>query len=458
MRFREHTSSILVAALSSFFGAGLIQATGLISDLFGAEDSPSVQAGLLSVAGVFIGLAMYTGAVVTSNTFGTIVAGRTRTIALMRLVGASAAQLRRSVAREGLVVGAIGSVIGAIVAIAVSTGIIRWQVGAGNLPDLAYRVIDPLVLLPMAAVVLTTWLASLVGSRRVLDVSPVQATAGAQEPGVEEAKKRIVRNVIALVFVIGGGALLALGILVGLVSPLGLFIAFFGGVGSFTGIVLGAHLVMPVVLRAVGRLLGGSASAKLAAANAVRYPARSTRSTIGLVIGVTLVVTFSVAAASYQSMIGQAVGLTPEQTAQADQGLAITFGVLSALIGFSAVIAAVGMVNNLSLTVLQRTRELGLLRALGFTKRQVRTMIAAESAQMVVAAVGLGLALGIFYGWAAAQSLLASLLGTGIVLPTMPWVLIAGVVVGGALLALLASVAPSRRATATSPVRALTVV
>ncbi len=457
MRFREHTSSILVAALSSFFGAGLIQATGLISDIFGGEDSPTVQSALFPVAAVFIGLAMYTGAIVTSNTFGTIVAGRTRTIALMRLVGASAAQLRRSVAREGLVVGAIGSVIGAVIAVSLSLGIIRWQVDAGNMPDVAYRIVDPLVLLPIAAVVLTTWIASLVGSRRVLDVSPVQATAGAQEPGVEEAKSRTVRNVFALVLVIGGAALLALGVLVGLVSPLGLFIAFFGGIGSFTGIVLGAHLVMPAVLRAVGHLFGRSAPARLAAANAVRYPARSTRNTIGLVIGVTLVTTFSVAAASYQAMIGEAIGLTAEETAQANQALAITFGILSALIGFSAVIAAVGMVNNLSLTVLQRTRELGLLRALGFTTGQVRRMIVAESAQMVIAAVGLGPVLGVFYGWAAAQSLLASILGTGVVLPTLPWLLIGGVVIGGAVLALVASVAPSRRATSVTPVRALSV-
>lgn len=89
--------------------------------------------------------------------------------------------------------------------------------------------------------------------------------------------------------------------------------------------------------------------------------------------------------------------------------------------GFSALIAAVGMVNNLSLNVLQRTRELGLLRALGFTARQIRRMILIESAQLSGAAVAVGLALGTIYGWAGAQSLIGSIPGSpGIVLPTVP--------------------------------------
>jgi len=458
MRTGEHVSSILVAALSSFFGVGLIQATGLITDIFDGSGGEGVQSALVAVASVFIGLAMYTGAVVTANTFGTIIAGRARTIALMRLVGASASQLRRSVSREGLAVGAIGSVIGAVIAVLVTVGLVRWQVGEGNLPDVAYRIVDPLVVLPIVAVVLTTWIASRVGSRRVLDVSPIQATTGAQEAGVEDAKRKTLRNYLALTLVVLGTGLLLLGVVVGFVSPLGLLIAFLGGVVSFTGIVLGAHLVMPAVLHATGRLLGRSAAATLAASNAVRYPERSTRNTVGLVIGVTLVVTFSVAAASYQAMLSEAIGLSPDEIAQAAQALAITFGVLSALIGFSAVIAAVGLVNNLSLTVLQRTRELGLLRALGFTRGQVRRMIVAESAQMVLAAVGLGLVLGVFYGWAAAQSMLASLLNTGLVVPSMPWLMIGGIVLGGVVLAIVASVVPTRRATQISPVRALQVV
>jgi putative ABC transport system permease protein len=106
--------------------------------------------------------------------------------------------------------------------------------------------------------------------------------------------------------------------------------------------------------------------------------------------------------------------------------------------------------------VLQRRRELGLLRALGFTVPQVRRMVLAESAQLTFSAVVLGLVLGAFYGWAGAQSLLGTA-SDGIVVPGMPWLVIALVVVAGAVLTAVASWAPARAAVRVSPVEALAV-
>jgi len=57
---------------------------------------------------------MYVAAIVTANTFSTIIAGRTRQIALMRLIGASARSQRSEVGRQGLIVGVIGAVIGLV--------------------------------------------------------------------------------------------------------------------------------------------------------------------------------------------------------------------------------------------------------------------------------------------------------------------------------------------------------
>ncbi|MEJ1231313.1 MAG: ABC transporter permease [Galbitalea sp.] len=126
--------------------------------------------------------------------------------------------------------------------------------------------------------------------------------------------------------------------------------------------------------------------------------------------------------------------------------------------GFSALIAAIGMVNNLSLSVLQRTRELGLLRALGFTARQVRSMILAESGQLAIAAVALGLLLGTLYGWAGAVAMLGSNGESGgLRWPAFPPLLLVAIVVTAALLTWAASVAPSRRATRIAPVEALAV-
>jgi putative ABC transport system permease protein len=117
----------------------------------------------------------------------------------------------------------------------------------------------------------------------------------------------------------------------------------------------------------------------------------------------------------------------------------------------------VGVVNALSLSVLQRRRELGLLRALGFSARQIRRMVLAESAQIALTAIVIGLALGTLYGWIGAQSLLGSIPGGGLVVPVLPWSYLVTVAAGGALLAVLAAVPPTRRATAVSPVAALAV-
>ena len=130
--------------------------------------------------------------------------------------------------------------------------------------------------------------------------------------------------------------------------------------------------------------------------------------------------------------------------------------IFSILIGFSGVIAAVGLVNNLSLSVLQRTRELGLLRALGFSVRQLRQMILSESAQLTLTAVLLGILLGTVYGWAGAQSMLG-FVSDGLVVPVVPWVILAVVVGSGAVITALASWAPTRRATRVSPITALAV-
>jgi putative ABC transport system permease protein len=458
----EHAPSILVSTLSSAFGVGLLETTSVLAQVISADDvtgsSPTVGVFLQIVASIFIVIAVYVGALVTANTFATIIAGRTRTIALYRLIGSSASDQRRAVAREGLAVGVVGSGLGALIGTAITVISISASIVSGLVPAASYDFVGPEIAFPIVTVVLTTWLASWVGSRRVLQVSPIQATGCAVERSPDEARGSRVRNIVAIVFFAFGGILLVLGMLLGLVSPAGVVVGVLGGLFSFTGFVLGAQLVMPFALRLTGRMFGRSAPARLAAENAVRYPERSSRTTIGLVIGVTLVTMFAVCVESYQVIITEAQKAMPDRYQGVDQTLTVTVVVFSVLMGFSALIAAVGMVNNLSMSVLQRTRELGLLRALGFTARQVRTMILAESAQLTIAAVLVGLVLGTFYGWAGAQSLLGSISGSpGLVLPAIPLGLLAIVSGGAAVLTLVASVAPSRRATRIAPVAALAV-
>lgn len=457
---REHVSSVLVTALGSAFGVTVLLAVGIITTALSSDDttgsSATVAFLLAAIAWVFIAIAVYVGSVVTANTFATIIAGRTRTIALLRLIGSSAGTQRRKVAREGLMVGVVGAVLGAALGTGITAGLVAVGVAFNVLPALAYAYFAPAAVLPTAAVVLSTWLASWVGSRRVLTVSPMEATGAAQELTVEQTLARRGRNSTAIVLFAVGIGILLLGVAVGLVNPLGVLVGVVGGLLSFSGLVLGAHLVMPPMLTLVGRAFGDSAPARLAAENAVRYPERSARTTIGLVIGVTLVTMFGVALESYKSMLIAAVQDDPAYYAGIQQSFDVTIAVFTVITGFSALIAAVGMVNNLSLSVLQRTRELGLLRALGFTARQVRSMILAESAQLTVASVLIGLVLGTFYGWAGAQSVLGSMNGIGtLVPPTIPVPLFLVLIGAAAVLTVGASIAPSRRATRVSPVAAL---
>jgi putative ABC transport system permease protein len=438
----------------------LLQITGALAEILRQDDvtgsSNTVVILLRILAFVFIVISVYVAAVVTANTFSTIVAGRVRNIALLRLLGSTARRERGRIAREGLLVGLIGSGLGGLIGTGVAVATERIAVAADVVPDAGYTFSDPVVLVPVVGVVLTTWAASWVGSRRVTTVTPLEALGRSEELSREETRARPGRNRTALVLAIVGFVLLALGVIGGLVSPAAILIGLVGGVLSFTGIVLGADVVMPPLLRLTGRLLGGSAATRLAAENAVRHPQRSSRATIGLVIGVTLVTMFAVAMAGFEASIRTAQAQQPEVYQGVDPMLAATTAIFSVLVGFSGLIAAVGLVNNLSLSVLQRRRELGLLRALGFTVTQVRRMVLAESAQLTFTAVAFGLVLGAVYGWAGAQSLLGTAT-EGIVIPGMPWLAIALVVACGALLTAIASWAPARAAVRVSPVEALAV-
>jgi putative ABC transport system permease protein len=462
IRIKDQWPTLLVAALAGTFGVALLHVTGLLAAAIAADDvtgsSATVALMLGIVATVFIVIAVYVSAIVTANTVSTVVAGRTRLIALLRLIGSSARTQRAQIAKEGLLVGLVGAVIGVVVGTGVAFALEKFAVANNLMPVTDYDYLNPAVVLPAVAVVVTTWLASWVGSRRVLRVRPIQAIGNANEQDREELGTRRGRNVTAIVLVVVGLGLLAAGVVWGLTSPFGVLVGMVGGILSFTGVVLGAHVVMPPVLRLMGRLLGSSPAARLAAENAVRHPERSSRMTIGLVIGVTLVTTFAVTMESYRALLLEAQRARPEVYAGINEMLDVTVTIFTVLIGFSALIAAIGMVNTLSLSVMQRTRELGLLRALGFDRRQLRVMIVAESAALTVAATLTGIVLGFAYGWAGAQALLGAAQGEPVfVLPGIPWGLFGGLLVAAGVLTLVASIAPARRAMRVSPVVALAV-
>lgn len=79
--------------------------------------------------------------------------------------------------------------------------------------------------------------------------------------------------------------------------------------------------------------------------------------------------------------------------------------IIYGLLALSVIIAVLGIINTLALSVLERTRELGLLRAVGLQRRQLRRMIRAESVVIALYGALLGIVVGLAFGWALVQSL-----------------------------------------------------
>ncbi len=117
-------------------------------------------------------------------------------------------------------------------------------------------------------------------------------------------------------------------------------------------------------------------------------------------------------------------------------------GLITVLLALAIVIAVLGILNTLALSVLERTRELGLLRAVGMSRRQTRRMIRWEAVIVAVIGAVLGLVVGVFFGWAVVRALHDD----GITTLSVPGgQLVAYVVIAG-VLAVLAAVFPARRA------------
>jgi putative ABC transport system permease protein len=133
---------------------------------------------------------------------------------------------------------------------------------------------------------------------------------------------------------------------------------------------------------------------------------------------------------------------------QADINL--TLNLLYGLLGLSVIISLFGVVNTLVLSVFERTRELGMLRAIGMTRSQVRRMIRHESVVTALIGAALGIAVGLFLAVLTTQALSDQ----GIVL-AIPWATI-GVFVAATIVAgMLAAILPARRASRLNILEAL---
>ncbi|MFB9378190.1 ABC transporter permease [Kineococcus gynurae] len=144
-------------------------------------------------------------------------------------------------------------------------------------------------------------------------------------------------------------------------------------------------------------------------------------------------------------------GVVTERTAL-DQLVKTMLLIVTGLLAVAVLIALIGVGNTLALSVIERRQESGLLRALGLTRRQLRSTLAWEAALVAGVAGLLGAALGTGYGLAGTQAVLGQ---AGDVVVDVPWLQVLAVVVVSGLAGALASVLPARHAARTPPVAAI---
>jgi putative ABC transport system permease protein len=131
-----------------------------------------------------------------------------------------------------------------------------------------------------------------------------------------------------------------------------------------------------------------------------------------------------------------------EFTASQEDQLNQLLAVITVFLLFAVVIALIGIIITLALSVFERTRELGLLRAVGMSRRQVRRMVRLEAVIVSVFGALLGVTVGVAFGLAMSSALPDDFIST----IDIPWAWLVGMIVLAALLGVLAAVYPAWRA------------
>ncbi|HLS73728.1 MAG TPA: ABC transporter permease [Actinomycetaceae bacterium] len=283
-------------------------ADSLLADLIG-------QAYILTaIILAFGGLAMFVAAIVITNTFQVLVAQRTHTLALLRAVGATRAQIRRSVFTEATLLGALAGLAGLLLGVGLAQAAL-WVLQRQDLPfpvPEGLALSWPVVVVPLLTGAVVTLLAASSPARAATAVSPLAALRPAQSPDPRGASRpRLVLTVILLVL---GGAMVALAPMLSSADGVdeetavfgGLALGLLGGLVSFTGVMLGMVFLAGPLVRLLGRVvgrLGGGPATRIATANAARNPRRTAATATALVIGVTLVTLVSTGAVSARASL-----------------------------------------------------------------------------------------------------------------------------------------------------------
>lgn len=142
---------------------------------------------------------------------------------------------------------------------------------------------------------------------------------------------------------------------------------------------------------------------------------------------------------------------TEEMAGQAGQAIDQMLNILYALLALAVIIAILGIVNTLTLGVIERRQEIGMLRAVGSQRRQIRTMITLEAVQIAIFGAVMGMLIGLGLGWA----FLEVLKDQGLDTLSVPWGMLGWMLLGSAVVGVFAAIWPANRAAKTPPLDAI---
>lgn len=137
--------------------------------------------------------------------------------------------------------------------------------------------------------------------------------------------------------------------------------------------------------------------------------------------------------------------------AQATQQVNQLVNMMYALLLLAVVIALLGIGNTLALSIYERIREIGLLRAVGMTRSQLRSTVRLESVVIALQGTALGLLIGVLFGWAIVHAI--NIFGTGVV--SIPYRTLVIVVIAAAIGGVITAISPARRAAKLNILRAI---
>ncbi|MGC5078288.1 FtsX-like permease family protein [Agrococcus sp. DT81.2] len=445
-----------VAALAAAFGTALSTlmehaALALYGERMVAESETARL--LLAIAGtLLIGVSVVVAAIVVRQALTGAVDDLRGEIALRRLLGATAGSERRRMLTRFVGVGvggaAIGWVAGVLVALPVEALLSQLPGGfeLTGMPPLM-----PAALIPAGAVAVAAAAAAWLATREVLAVTPLEALRGS---GIDVETVRRPRRRAAIVGLGIGALLLAAAVALGTLTPLAVLVGFAGGVVLVVGIVGIAPAVAPPLVALAGRAMGRSVPARVAAGTLATHPGRTASLVLALFVGAAIVTMMVTAGASLTTSV-LTIERDPVFRAELEALLTGVTAVVTAIVGFSAVLGVLGFVAAMLLSVRRRTREIGLLRMLGLRRAHTMRMLLAEAGAITIVAVTTGFGVGLLLGWIGVQSMVGSVPGVVSTAPTIPWQLPLSLVVAGLAIATAASLPAGRRASRIAPLAAV---